>query len=108
MSDPLKKQAGDVDALSLQRKRDMFRVDVDSLKDYLDFDLKRKLDLQRLDKLIRKSAPGLQRYFHTGTPAGEPGMRFKMIGYGKFHYVAGSGKNVDWPVVGGLRCKRTT
>jgi hypothetical protein len=46
MSDPLKKQAGDVDALSLRRKRDMFRVDVDGLKDYLDFDPKRKLDLQ--------------------------------------------------------------
>lgn len=78
----------------------MFRVDVDSLEDYLDFDPKRKLDLQKLDKLIRKSAPGLKRYFHTGTPAGEPGMRFKMIGYGRFQYLARSGKYVDWPAVG--------
>lgn len=78
----------------------MFRVDVDSLNDYLDFDPKRKPDLQKLDKLIRKSAPGLNRYFHRGTSAGEPGMRFKMIGYGKFQYLARSGKYVDWPAVG--------
>lgn len=78
----------------------MFRVDVDSLKEYLDFDLKRKSDLLKLDRLIRKSAPGLKRYFHKGTPAGEPGMRFKMIGYGKFQYVARSGQYVDWPAVG--------
>jgi hypothetical protein len=78
----------------------MFRVDVDSLRDYLDFDLERKPDLQKLDKLIRKSAPGLKRYFHRGTPAGEPGMRFRMIGYGKFQYVARNGQYVDWPAVG--------
>ncbi len=78
----------------------MFGVDVDSLEDYLDFDPKRKPDLQRLDKLIRKSAPRLKRYFHTGTPAGEPGMRFKMIGYGKLQYLARSGKWVHWPTVG--------
>ena len=78
----------------------MLRVDVDSLKDYLDFDLKRKGDLRKLDMLIRRSAPGLKRYFHSGTPAGEPGMRFKMIGYGKFQYVARNGQYVDWPAVG--------
>ena len=78
----------------------MFRLDVDSLKDYLDFDLKRRSDLRKLDMLIRRSAPGLKRYFHSGTPAGEPGMRFKMIGYGKFQYVARNGQYVDWPAVG--------
>lgn len=78
----------------------MFRVDVDGLKDYLDFDLKRKSDLRKLDMLIRRSAPGLKRYFHRGTPAGEPGMRFRMIGYGKFQYVARNGQYVDWPAVG--------
>ena len=77
----------------------MFRVDVDSLKDYLDFDLKRKSDLRKLDMLIRRSAPGLKRYFHSGTPAGEPGMRFKMIGYGRFRYIARNGQYVDWPAV---------
>lgn len=78
----------------------MFRLDVDSLKDYLDFDLKRRSDLRKLDMLIIRSAPGLKRYFHSGTPAGEPGMRFKMIGYGKFQYVARNGQYVDWPAVG--------
>ena len=78
----------------------MFRVEVDTLESYLDFDPIRKPDLQKLDKLIRKSAPGLKRYFHTGTPAGEPGMRFKMIGYGQSQYLTRSGKYVDWPAVG--------
>ena len=78
----------------------MFRVDADSLKDYLDFDLNRESDLHNLDKLIRRSAPTLKRYFHRGTPAGHPGMRFKMIGYGKLQYVARSGQSVDWPAVG--------
>jgi len=79
----------------------VFRVDVDSLEDYFNFDPRRRADLQQLDALIRKSAPGLKRYFHKGTPAGEPGMRFKMIGYGKFHYLAArSGKSVEWPAVG--------
>ena len=78
----------------------MFRVEVDSLESYFDFDPKRKPDLQKLDKLLRKSAPGLKRYFHAGTPAGEPGMRFKMIGYGKSQYLARSGIYVDWPAVG--------
>ena len=78
----------------------MFQVNVESLKDYLEFDLKRKSDLQNLDRLIRRSAPGLKRYFHRGTPAGQPGMRFKMIGYGKLQYLARIGQFVDWPAVG--------
>ena len=78
----------------------MFRVDVESLKDYLNFDLRRRSDLQNLDRLIRRSAPGLKRYFHRGTPAGQPGMRFKMIGYGKMQYLARTGQYVDWPAVG--------
>jgi hypothetical protein len=78
----------------------MFRVDADTLGSYLDFDPIRKIDLQKLHKLLGKSAPGLRRYFHKGTPPGEPGMRFKMIGYGKSHYVAKSGQKVEWPVVG--------
>lgn len=78
----------------------MFCVDVDSLQSYFDFDPERRIDLQKLDQLVRKSAPALKRYFHHGTPLGEPGMRFKMIGYGRFHYRARSGKSVEWPVVG--------
>jgi hypothetical protein len=78
----------------------MFRVAADTLQAYLDFDPIRKIDLQKLDRLLKTSAPGLKRYFHQGTPAGEPGMRFKMIGYGKSHYIAKSGQQVEWPVVG--------
>lgn len=78
----------------------MFRVNADTLQTYLDFDPIRKIDLQKLDKLFRRSAPGLKRYSHKGTPAGEPGMRFKMIGYGKSYYPANSGQHVEWPVAG--------
>jgi len=51
----------------------MFRVAADSLEAYFAFDPRRKGDLQRLDQLIRAAAPSLERYFHEGTPAGEPG-----------------------------------
>jgi hypothetical protein len=78
----------------------VFRVNVDSLRAYFDFDSKRKIDLQKLDKLVRESAPALKRYFHRGTPPGEPGMRFKMIGYGRFYFRARSEESVEWPVVG--------
>ena len=78
----------------------MFRVDVESLEAYLDFDPKRKGDLVKLDALIRKAAPALKRHFHAGTPAGEAGMRMKMIGYGRFRFAIKSGKMVDWPVIG--------
>jgi hypothetical protein len=78
----------------------MFRVDVDTLERYFAFDPKREADLHGLDGLIRKAAPSLKRYFHKGTPAGEPGMRFKMIGYGMSFYRATTGEKVEWPVVG--------
>lgn len=78
----------------------VFRVNVDSLQSYFNFDTKRRVDLKKLDKLVRESAPGLKRYFHRGTPPDEPGMRFKMIGYGRFQYRSRSGQSVEWPVVG--------
>src|SRR5262249_7635739 len=78
----------------------VFRVDVGSLKDYFAFDPRRKSDLERLDALIRRAAPSLKRYFHKGTLDGQPGMRFKMIGYGKSFYRARSGEAVEWPVIG--------
>jgi hypothetical protein len=78
----------------------MYRVTADSLASYLDFDPARKPDLLRLHDLTRKAAPGLRRYFHKGTPAGEAGMRMKMIGYGKFRYTIKSGKTTEWPVIG--------
>jgi len=78
----------------------MFQVKADSLQGYLDFDPVRKSDLLRLHDLIRTSAPLLKRYFHKGTPAGEAGMRTKMIGYGKLRYATRSGGTVEWPVIG--------
>jgi hypothetical protein len=78
----------------------MYKVTAESLDDYLDFDPSRKPDLVRLDQLIRKTAPALKRYFHEGTPAGEAGMRMKLIGYGRFRYAARSGQMVEWPVIG--------
>ena len=78
----------------------MFRVDVDTLEAYFAFDPRREADLRRLDALISNAAPSLKRHFHKGTPAGEPGMRFKMIGYGKSIYHATTGEKVEWPVVG--------
>ena len=78
----------------------MFRVTADSLASYLDFDPARKPDLLKLHKLMIMAAPALERYFHKGTPAGEAGMRMKMIGYGKFRYAIKSGKTTEWPVIG--------
>jgi hypothetical protein len=78
----------------------MFKVPAESLEEYLAFDPKRTGDLQSLDALIRKAAPSLNRYFHAGTPAGEIGMRFKMIGYGQTRYRVKSGESTVWPVIG--------
>ena len=78
----------------------MFRVIADTLQAYLDFDPKRKHDLTELHKLVVSAAPALKRHFHQGTPAGEAGMRMKMIGYGKFRYAIKSGKSTEWPVIG--------
>jgi hypothetical protein len=78
----------------------MFKVDVHSLQAYLDFDPRRKRDLVKLHALLARAAPSLKRHFHAGTPRGHAGMRFKMIGYGRFHYLAKSGERVAWPVVG--------
>src|SRR5580692_8454100 len=78
----------------------MFRVTAVSLAAYLDFDPARKSDLGKFDAVMRKAAPSLKRYFHQGTPAGDAGMRMKMIGYGRYRYAIKSGKTTEWPVIG--------
>ena len=78
----------------------MFKVDADSLDAYFNFDPARRKDLEGLDEAIRTSAPSLKRHFHAGTPAGEAGMRMRMIGYGRFRYAIKSGKTTSWPVIG--------
>ncbi len=78
----------------------MFRVDADSLAAYRAFDPARKPELAKLHAAVRAAAPSLTCHFHPGTPAGTPGMRFKMIGYGRFRYPARGGTLVSWPVIG--------
>lgn len=78
----------------------MFQVTATSLESYLRFDPRRRADLVKLDALIRKGAPKLARHFHEGTPAGEPGMRMKLIGYGRFRYAVRDQKTTPWPVIG--------
>jgi hypothetical protein len=78
----------------------MFHVDAESCDTYLAFDPVRADDLVQLDALIVRAAPQLTRYFHLGTPDGTPGMRFRMIGYGPFHYCAKGGALVEWPIIG--------
>ncbi|HEV2506851.1 MAG TPA: DUF1801 domain-containing protein [Mesorhizobium sp.] len=78
----------------------MFEVHADSLESYFEFDPRRRGELEKVDSLIRRAAPGLGRYFHRGTPAGQAGMRMKMIGYGQFRYAVGSGNQAQWPVIG--------
>ena len=74
----------------------MFKVEADSVEAYLAFDPTRRADLQAFDGVMQAAAPQLTRYFHDGTPAGTPGMRFKMIGYGR----TTDARGVEWPIVG--------
>jgi hypothetical protein len=78
----------------------MFKVDVANSREYMAFDPARKPDLRKLDALIRGTAPELMPHFHAGTPAGEAGMRMKMLGYGKSSYTTKAGKTTPWPVIG--------
>ena len=78
----------------------MFKVIVNDLQSYFEYDPDRTADLRALDALIQKAAPVLQCHFHAGTPAGSAGMRMKMIGYGKFCYAIKSGQTSPWPVIG--------
>ena len=49
----------------------------------------RKSDVTRLDKLIRKAAPKLKPFIHSG-----------MLAYGPYHYKYPSGREGDWFRVG--------
>jgi hypothetical protein len=79
---------------------EVFKVNVESVEQYFNFDPQRTGELKRLDKLILDSAPSLKRFFHKGTPTGEIGMRFKMIGYGQTLHRVKSGQSTTWPVIG--------
>jgi hypothetical protein len=95
-------RAASVIGLSLGRETvGMFKVNARSLEEYFRFDPAREKDLRALDELIRGAAPSLERWFVTGTPAGQPGMTMTMIGYGQYQYtVKDSGVRFTWPVLG--------
>ena len=58
--------------------------------EYIDLiqDPERKEEMIKLDKLIRKALPNLDRFIIAG-----------MIGYGKFHYKSKSGREGDWSII---------
>ena len=56
---------------------------------------KRRADVRRLHRMIRREAPQLK-----------PTMEFGMLGYGKFHYKYASGREGDWMKVGIANNKR--
>lgn len=73
----------------------MFKVEVDTVEAYLAFNPARRGDLEGVCHLIQ-TCTELPQHFHAGTPAGQPGMRFKMIGYGRVLTERG----VEWPLIG--------
>ena len=78
----------------------MFQVEANTLEEYFRSDIRRQAELEAVDMLICKTIPDLKRWFYAGTPAGEPGVRMKLIGYGSFHYTVKPGKAVEWPIIG--------
>ena len=58
--------------------------------EYIDLilDPERKGEIIKLDKLIMKAVPSLDRFIIAG-----------MIGYGKFHYKSKSGREGDWSMI---------
>ncbi len=79
----------------------MFKVTAATLKEYFAFDSDREGALRSVDRLIRRNAPFLKRWFVSGANAGEPGMKMSMIGYGRFTYrVQASSRPIAWPIIG--------
>lgn len=69
------------------------RIAASSRKEYFAAVGERSGALKKLDALIRKAAPTLKPFF-----LDLPSMT--MLGYGKFHYKYGSGREGEWAVVG--------
>lgn len=78
----------------------MFRISADNLEQYFTADRQREGDLRKLDDFIRQTAPALKSWFYNVDGDDQPGMRFKMIGYGKFAYQNRRGETINWPVIG--------
>ncbi|HSX07853.1 MAG TPA: hypothetical protein VLG11_03075 [Candidatus Saccharimonadales bacterium] len=79
----------------------MHKVNANSRQEYIAAAKKSGQDLQDLDALIRECAPVLKPWFYNVGPD-EPGMTFKMLGYGTFSYKPKKNSNdaIDWPVIG--------
>jgi len=79
----------------------MFKVAASDVETYFAFDPSREADLRAVDRMIRRAAPTLKRWFVAGTPQGKAGMSMVMIGYGRFTYtVRSSPQPIDWPIIG--------
>jgi len=76
----------------------MYKVQAESLEEYFAADPARTSDLKALDAAVRHNAPALKRWFYAGAKAGEPGMQFKLIGYGTTLYRDLPG--TKWPIIG--------
>jgi hypothetical protein len=70
------------------------KVQAKTLDEYFNADPVRRSDLEALDRLIRDTAPKLERWFYAGASDGRPGMRMSLIGYGAFQYEMKSGERV--------------
>jgi hypothetical protein len=67
-----------------------------SPEDYLEqIDEPRRGEVEAVDRLIRETAPGLERHLQSG-----------MLGYGAFRYRYASGREGDWFVIGLASQKR--
>jgi hypothetical protein len=51
-------------------------------------------------RMFKVQANSPDEYFDAGAPAGGPGMRMNLIGYGCFECEVNSGQQVKWPIVG--------
>ncbi|MEM6998101.1 MAG: DUF1801 domain-containing protein [Patescibacteria group bacterium] len=68
----------------------MFKpVGAKSVQEYIDMlEPGRRDTILALDKLIRDTAPGMERHF-----------AYNMLGYGKFRYTNYKKQEVDWPII---------
>ena len=79
----------------------MYKVLANNRQEYMSEAKKVGQHLEDIDTLIRECAPNLEPWFYN-VGQGEPGMTFKMLGYGEFTYrpKKDSDEMVKWPVIG--------
>jgi len=79
----------------------MYKVSAHSRQEYISEATRAGRDIEALDMFIRESAPDLQPWFYDVGPH-DPGMTFKMLGYGMFTYKPkkSAADMIQWPVIG--------